>query len=234
MSGQARATAQPEPMRGSALNRAAEQKWRDAWLAGPDPARLRWSALPPQPGDAAPDLALVDLAGRPRRLSELWLTQPVLLLFLRHFGCSCLAERWDRLQGEMVELQAAGAMVAGVCQAEPERAAPVAARREYSFPLLCDPGRRAYRAYGVLEGSPAQVLHDFAWEAGDVETGDALIAERQGTERALVDSTWQLPAEFVIGRGGTLVHAHRYQYCEDFPPVTVLIGAIRAALRTAG
>lgn len=229
MSTQGRAAAQTEPIPESALDRAAQREWRQAWLDGPDPARLRWSALPPQPGDAAPDLALLDLAGRSRQLSEFWADRPLLLLFLRHFGCSCLAERWELLQTEIADLQSAGAMVAGVCQAEPERAAPVAARRGYTFPLLCDPDRRAYRAYGVLEGSPAQVLHDFAWEAGDAANGDALIADRQGTERALVDNTWQLPAEFVIGRGGTLVHAHRYQYCEDFPPATVLIGAIRAA-----
>lgn len=218
----------------SLLERKAERRWRQAWLDGPDTARLRWSALPPQPGDAAPDLTLADLSGRPRQLSELWSERPLLLLFLRHFGCSCLAERWERLQAEIAELKSAGAMIGGICQAEPERAAQVAARRGYSFPVLCDPDRRAYRMYGVLEGSAPQVLHDFAWEAGDAATGDSLIADRQGTERAMVDNPWQLPAEFVIQRGGTMVHAHRYQYCEDFPPPTVLIGAIRTALRNAG
>lgn len=231
MSTQARATPQAEPIPQSALDRAAEREWRDAWLAGPDPARLRWSALPPQRGDAAPDLALPDQTGRPRRLSEFWSKQPVLLLFLRHFGCSCLAERWERLQAELTRLQAAGATVVGICQADPQRAAEVATRRGYPFPLLCDPQRGAYERYGVLEGSPAQVLHDFAWQPGDDETADALIGERQGTERAMVDNPWQLPAEFVIAPGGAIVHAHRYQYCEDFPPVTVLLGALAAAER---
>jgi hypothetical protein len=45
----------------------------------------------------------------------------------------------------------------------------------------------------------------------------------------VVDSPWQLPGEFVIGSNGQIALAHRYQYCEDFPPKTVLLGAIAAA-----
>lgn len=60
---------------------------------------------------------------------------------------------------------------------------------------------------------------------------EKLISSRRGTERALVDNPWQLPGESAIGRDGRIVHAHRYQYCEDFPPKTVLLGAIAAAGR---
>jgi len=35
----------------------------------------------------------------------------------------------------------------------------------------------------------------------------------------------------VVAADGTLVLTHRYQYCEDFPPKTVLLGAIAAAQR---
>ena len=128
------------------------------------------------------------------------------------------------------DYEAAGARVVGICQAEPERARAVAARREYQFPVLCDPELRAYRAFGLLEGLPAQVLHDFPWRAGDEETAQTLFIEpRRGTERAVVDSPWQLPGEFVIAADGRIALAHRYQYCEDFAPKTVLLGAIAAA-----
>jgi peroxiredoxin len=39
-----------------------------------------------QAGDAAPDLSLPDYQGHPVMLSEFWLKQPIVLLFLRHFG----------------------------------------------------------------------------------------------------------------------------------------------------
>ncbi len=207
--------------------KAAEDEWLQAWLSGP--SRTRLSALPPQVGDPAPDVALADTTGGQRRLSEFWKAKPALVLFLRHFGCSCLAERWEKLQQEISDFGVAGAQVVAVCQGEPERTAAVAKRRGYPFPILCDPEREAYQIYGLPEGTPAQILHDFVWKPGDRETGEKMLASRRATERALVDSPWQLPGEFVVSTAGRLVHTHRYQYCEDFPPKTVLIGAIAAA-----
>lgn len=205
----------------------AEARWLKAWLAGPQ--RTRWSSLPPQVGDPAPDIELPDATGRVRHLSEWWSAGPVLLIFLRHFGCSCLSDRWDRLRDELAGLKDAGAVVVAVAQGEPERTSDVAARRGYSFPILCDPGRSAYEAFGLLEGTPAQVLHDFPWHPDDSESVASVFAPRKGTERAVVDDPWQLPGEFVIAPGGRIALAHRYQYCEDFPPQAVLSGAITAA-----
>jgi peroxiredoxin len=206
----------------------AEQRWLASWLEGP--TFTRYDQLPPQPGDAAPDPELPDTSGYARRLSEYWAHGPALVIFMRHFGCSCLMERWEGLKIELADYADAGARVVAICQAEPERARAVAERREYQFPLLCDPDRSAYRAFGLLEGQPAQILHDFPWQPDDEETARTLFLEpRRGTERAVVDSPWQLPGEFVIGSDGRIALAHRYQYCEDFPPKTVLLGAIAAA-----
>ncbi len=210
-------------------HRAAEEEWLAAWLAGP--TRTRFTTLPTQIGDPAPDIELSDTSGRSRRLSGFWRERPALILFLRHFGCSCLAERREKLREEIPAYEEEGAQVVAVCQGEPERTAAVAERRGYPFPLLCDPDRRAYTLYGLLEGTAPQILHDFAWEPGDRETGEKLMTSRRATERAFVDNPWQLPGEFVISQAGKLILTHRYQYCEDFPPKTVLIGAIRAARR---
>lgn len=210
------------------LQDEAEQRWLASWLAGP--THIRHESLPVQPGDPAPDLRLADTNGEMRQLSAFWTHGPALVIFMRHFGCSCLTERWEGLKDELAEYAAVGARVVAICQAEPERAHAVAARRGYAFPLLCDPDLTAYRAFGLLEGQPPQILHAFPWKAGDEETARTLFIEpRRGTERAVVDSPWQLPGEFVIGKDGTIVLAHRYQYCEDFPPKTVLVGAILTA-----
>jgi len=213
-------------------HKAAEAEWLTAWLEGP--RRTRWASLPPQVDDLAPDIELPDAVGWVRRLSEWWSAGAVHLIFLRHFGCSCLSERWDRLRGELAAIADAGATTIAVAQGEPERTAEVAARRNYPFPILCDPDRRAYEAFGLLEGTPAQILHDFPWRPDDRRTMDELFAPRQGTERAVVDNPWQLPGEFVIAQDGRIALAHRYQYCEDFPPRGVLLGAIAASLRSRG
>jgi peroxiredoxin len=206
---------------------AAEAEWLTAWLAGP--RRTRWTSLPLQVGDTAADLELPDASGRVRRLSEWWRVGPVHLIFLRHFGCSCLSERGDRLRHELAAITDAGAATVAVSQGEPERTAEVAARRGYPFPILCDPDRRAYEAYGLLEGTPAQILRDFPWRPDDSDSAEKIFAPRAGTERAVVDDPWQLPGEFIIAAGGRIALAHRYQYCEDFPPQAVLLCALAAA-----
>jgi len=213
----------------AAQEAAAEAEWLEGWLTGP--TRTRWTSLPVQVGDLAPDLELLDSTGARRRLSEAWAEGTVLLVFLRHFGCSCLRDRWDGLATELDAYRGAGASVQLVCQGEPERTSALAERRGYPRPVWCDPTLAAYRAYGLLQGTPAQLLHDFAWHPGD----EALAEEvgrtaRRGTERMLVDDPWQLPGEFVIGRDGRIALAHRYQYCEDLPASGVLLGAIAAAV----
>lgn len=206
----------------------AEREWIEGWLSGP--TRVRWDRLPVQVGDAAPDLELAGMDGVPVRLSDLWPSGPTLLLFLRHYGCSCLAERWDGLREDLPEIDAAGAQVVAIGQGEPERTAAMVERRGYPFRVLSDPDREAYQAYGLLQGTPPQLIHDFAWRPGDLETAERVfLRPRRGTERAVVDDPWQLPGEFVIDREGVIVLAHRYQYCEDFPPRTVLLGAVAAA-----
>jgi peroxiredoxin len=211
----------------SSLQQAAEDTWVREFLEGP--TRTRWQALPPQAGDLAPDLRLSDSDGTERRLSEWWDKGPVHLVFMRHYGCGCLANRWEDLQPALEPIERAGATTVAVGQAEPERAAPLVERRGYTFPVLSDPGREAYGAFGLLDGVVPAVFHDETWAPGDQATADKLTASRRGTERALVDHAWQLPGEFVIAQGGRIVLAHRSQYCEDFPPTTVLLGAIAAA-----
>lgn len=42
-------------------------------------------------GDQAPDVTLPDDRNQPTRLSELWQRQPIVLVFVRHSGCTlCL------------------------------------------------------------------------------------------------------------------------------------------------
>jgi len=212
----------------SAQEQAAEQEWLSWWLSGP--RRTRWTSLPVQVGDPAPDLDLLDSNGERRRLSEAWAAGPAVLVFMRHFGCSCLRERWEALEPAVGAITAAGASVHLIGQGEVERTAAVAHRRGYTLPVWCDPDRVAYEAFGVLQGTPPQILHDFAWHPDDEALAEAVgRSARRGTERALVDDPWQLPGEFVVGQDGRIALAHRAQFCEDFPPDAVLLGAIAAA-----
>lgn len=211
---------------------AAEERWKASWVAGPQ--RTRWTSLPPQLGDAAPDATLIDMDGHPAGLADSWAAGPALILFWRHFGCSCGMDRAARLQAELGSYRAAGATVVIVGQGEPQRAARYAERHAMDVPILVDPERRAYEAYGLLEATTAQILFDAPDEflRCDLLAGMDLSASRHGTDRALVDNAWQLPGEFVVGGDGLIAHAHRFQWCEDYPDPRVHIAAIRGAAGT--
>lgn len=212
------------------LLHSAEQEWTAGWLAGP--VRIRWTELPVQPGDAAPDVQLLDHEGGVVRLSDSWQAGPALLLFWRQFGCSCGMGRAARLRDELAAYRDTGAEVVIVGQGEPPRAKVYREQQGLPVRFLCDPERGAYRAYGLLEGKPSQILFDAPDEflRREASAGEGLQDSRRGTPRALVDDPWQLPGEFVVDTGGEIRLAYRYQYCEDYPDPRVLISAIKEAI----
>lgn len=155
-----------------------------------------------------------------------------MILFWRHYGCSCGRDRARRLQSEYAGYLSLGANVVVIGQAEPERSMAYAQKQGVPCRVLCDPTGRAYEAYDLLEGQPSQIVFDAPDEVlqRDSEAGLRLQPARHGTDAALVDSPWQLPGEFVVDRSGVIRLAYRCQYCEDWPNPLVLRGAMKEAV----
>ena len=208
----------------------AEESWLQSWQRGP--TRLRWTSVPLQAGDEAPDLELHDASGGTVHLRDSWRDGPVLLMFWRHYGCSCGRDRARRLQAEHERYVGLGTNVVVIGQGEPERSQVYARKNELPCAVLCDPARLAYEAYGLLEGQPSQIVFDAPDEflRRDYEAGKRLQQSRHGTDTVPVDSPWQLPGEFVIDQSGIVRLAYRYQHCEDWPDPLVLIAAIKEAV----
>jgi len=211
---------------------AAGDEWLRHWRAGP--RRTRWIDLPVQRGDPAPFVELLEArTGMRRDLSEYWADGPALLLFWRHFGCSCGRDRAARLRAEYESYRAAGANVVLIGQGERERTLVYAAANDLptEIPLLCDPHEEAYRAYGLLEGTPIEVLFDAPDEyiRCEADAGMSLYTERKEAGRPMVDNPWLLPGEFVVASDGTLVTTHRFQFCEHWIDPRVNIAAVRFA-----
>lgn len=211
---------------------AAGREWLDHWQRGP--TRTRWTKIPLQRGDKAPSLELIEARSeQPIELATLWSQRPALLLFWRHFGCSCGRDRSKRLRDEYEDYRAAGARVALIGQGEPARARLYASANGLpeDMPLLCDPDERAYRAFDLLEGTPVEVLFDapdeyLRCEAG---AGQSMFEQRGASGRPMVDNPWLLPGEFVVAPDGRVATAHRYQYCEHWVDPRVHVAAIRYA-----
>jgi peroxiredoxin len=210
--------------------KAAESEWLDLWKQGP--TRLRWTEVPLQVGDLAPDFELKDTSGKLVHLCDFWSNGPALILFWRHYGCSCGVDRAKLLQNEYADYIKLGASVVVIGQGDPERSKDYSEKHSIPCPVLCDPTYRVYEAYDLLEGKPSQIIYDAPDEylRIDYETGAQLQQSRQGTESALVDSPWQLPGEFVVDQSGIIRLAHRYQHCEDWPNPSILIPAIKESI----
>lgn len=99
------------------LTAAAEVEWLDRWSSGPIEGEP--TALPT--GASAPDLVLPDHTGASRSLSEFWSPGPALVMFWRHFGSGCGAERATRLVDEYAMLREAGLEPVIIAQGEPAR-----------------------------------------------------------------------------------------------------------------
>ncbi len=209
--------------------KAAEEKWLDTWTRGP--SRIRWSQIPLQVGDPAPNLRLLDFSNQPVELKEFWKSEPVLLIFLRHYGCSCAHERAKLLVKEYDQYNEAGANVVAIGQGEPARSLAFSQHHNLPCPLLSDPDRRAYKAFNILEGKPSQVAYGLSDEflKCDYKVAAELQHARRGSAYAPVDHPFQLPAEFVINQNGKVSLAYRSQYCEDYANADVLVAAIREA-----
>ena len=210
---------------------AAEVRWLEMWIAGPD--MPRWDVVPPQLRDPAPDATLLDASGIPRRLSSFWQDRTLLLSFWRHYGCGCGVDRASRLREELGEYGEVGLDVVIIGQADPVRTAAYQREHGLDVPMLCDPTLEIYRAYGLVDATVSQVLFDAPesmW-SHDRASGEAFMAARRESGRPLVDNPWMLPGEFVIDTDGTIQHAHRYQHCEDWPDHRVLLAAAKEAKR---
>jgi peroxiredoxin len=213
------------------LVRDAETCWLAAFEEGPTEAPSRVLVR----GDTAPDAELVDDRGDVRRLSEFWTHGPALVMFWRHFGCTCGVDRAARLASELAAYLDAGLTVVIVGQGEPERAAAYKLKYGITVPLLSNPGAAVYRAYGVGHWQPEQVLFDAPAEYLEHPRalGLELLTARREQGRPPVDDPWRAAAEFVVEQAGTVRLGYSYQYCEDFPDPRVFTSAARLAQSTS-
>lgn len=203
----------------------AESKWLDRWTDGPTENASDLLA----PGTPTPDLALPDQAGTRRQLAEFFANGPALIMFWRHFGCSCGMARAQRLIAELNSYREANLTPVIIAQGEPEQAALYQKAQGISCAILCDPDSDAYRAFGVGHWAVEQVLFDAPPEywAHSREVGAAFQDGRRREGRPPVDDPWRAAAEFVVGANGRIRLAYAYQHCEDYPDPRVLTTAGR-------
>ena len=174
------------------------------------------------PGDEFPNLRLDGVDGRVE-LRERWRRGPLVVMFMRHFGCAFCREHLIRMGRAAKEFDAAGAEVIAVFQYSAEATRDFCASRKVPFECLGDPLREAYGEVSLGRAKRKQVLslkiarrHLTAFRQG------ASFGGPKGGDMM------QLPGTFVIDREGRVVFAHYAESSGDNPPVSTVLAAVRS------
>jgi peroxiredoxin len=177
-------------------------------------------------GDRFPDLTLDSHEG-PVRLSERWSERPLVVAFMRHFGCPFCREHLIQLGRHYDEVLAAGGHVVAIFQYRAEPTESFCRARGVPFDCLGDPKRAAYAAVGLDQGERREYL-------SLPLLGPLLRAARVGAfpGKPSGDPS-QRPGTFVVDRGGTVVFAHYNVMSPDNPPMSAILEAVGGLAQAA-
>lgn len=181
----------------------------------------------------APDVEVYRADGTPVALQTYWRARPIILTFLRHYGCQFCRQFLTMLRGGYPDIVAVGGGVIAIAQGSPPQAAHFANVYRIPFPILSDPKRSAYHTYGLNDGIFGQtlgpsVLLRMAGEAvqGNLPgVGDHVRALRSSDGSSLK----QLGGTFIVGSDGTLRYAHIASPIYSHPTIEQLLAALISA-----
>lgn len=174
--------------------------------------------------DPAPDLELVDTAGKPVNLSSLWEKQVLILVFTRHFGCPQCKEMVDTLSKAAPEIKSNGLGLAFVTQGTTDTAKTFCEERAPGQLCLADPERIAYRAYGLERATIWQSF--LSWR---VWQSNRRLKKERGWNTDLPpvgQDSMQLAGTFVISTNGRIRLPYYYDNIADHPPVDLLLHGV--------
>jgi peroxiredoxin len=196
-----------------------------------DVVRVRQRTNPPVHARELEDVVLKDDTGRDVCLGDLWSERPVVLAFLRHYGCVFCRDQAVQLHRARKAFEDAGVGVAVVGFGTPADAAEFRRLQGVDLRLLVDsPERRTY----VLAGAKVATFDELlgpkvAWTAVKRTVLSRLrlgsIAVHQGKIR---HHAAQLGGVLLIAPDGSVRYSYLSQDAADNPPLREVIAAARA------
>lgn len=151
-------------------------------------------------------------------LDELSRLGPVLLVFLRHTGCTFCREALADLAAMRRRIEQEGARLVLVHMSADEAAARFFARYGLQdVQRISDPERTLHRAFGLPRGRLGDVLGPKVWWRGF----QAGVLGRHGAGRLMGDA-FQMPGVFLLFHG-EILRSYRHQSAADRPDYLALV-----------
>ena len=167
-------------------------------------------------------ISLPDQNGAMHRLGDLWADRPVILVFLRHFGCHNCRDHAVQLRDRYEELQAQGVELVAIGTGSTRYAGAFVRDEKIPYLMLVDDAAEAARAAQVKVASWYGLLHPSTWKA-------SVDAWKRGARiHKAGKRVTQLGATFVIGPGDELRYSHVDADSVDHAPVPDILAAVGA------
>lgn len=143
------------------------------------------------------DLLNEMITNRGEKLLRLTNSQPVLLVFLRHFGCTFCREALADIAKKRQDIEQGGVRLVFVHMSDQETAERYFNRYELEgVDHIADPACKFYQAFGLTKGTFTQLFGLQTWIRGF----NAGVIDGHGIGQQLGDG-FQMPGIFVISNG---------------------------------
>lgn len=155
-------------------------------------------------------------------LAEMAKDKPVMLVFLRHFGCAFCREAIDDVARIKPALEEKGVRIAMVHMASKRSVAEKYFKQFSLFPVdhFSDPDKMLYRAFGLGRTTRVQLVGLMGWIRGF----ESAVVQGRGAamESEEIGDGLQMPGVFVLHRG-EIVNAFVHRRTYDRPDYMELL-----------
>ncbi len=157
-----------------------------------------------------------------KTLAEMADEAPVLLIFLRHFGCSFCREAISDISKVRKNLEKRGVRVVFVHMSPSRQTAERFFQKYRLMPVehISDPDKRYYAAFGLGRGKPAQLFGLMNWIRGF----QAAVIEGHGVsfQSDELGDGFQMPGVFLLYKG-EVRHSYVHEHAWDRPDYEALV-----------
>ncbi len=159
------------------------------------------------------------IANNGKSLLQLSSEQPVMLVFLRHFGCTFCRAALAEISARKDEFESTGTSIVFVHMSDESTAGKYFNRYKLSHPIhIADPECRFYEAFGLVKGSFNQLFGLNVWIKGFQEG----VVQGHGIGIKQLGDGFQMPGVFLI-MDGEVREQYIHKSASDKPDYAKLI-----------